>query len=542
MELKQVSLDSFIPLPKGEAQYPIEFMQVQYALKLQEGETEIKVGLCEDSPQLRQQLLNFHHRKEVEFFLVFRSEFVSFLTQLQEEAAAAGSAGGSGPGPAGSGARSGTDAGSGGGRGAGGGAGKVGGFGAGPGADRQGIDAAGSGKQTDNLTLDRIANDAPVVNLLNSLIMQAVRQEASDVHIDAFEADVSVRYRIDGVLQKVRSLEHDIFPALSSRMKLMADLNIMERRLPQDGRFSVTIGGRKIDIRLSIVPIARGESIVMRIFRTNEDPLGLEELGMGGECITHIRTLLSHPHGLILVTGPTGSGKTTTLNAMVREIRDESVKIITIENPVEYVIDGVDQIQTNEVLGLTFDALLRRVLRQDPDIIMVGEIRDGDTAALAVRAALTGHLVLSTLHTNDAASAVTRLENLGVQPFLLAATLRGVIAQRLVRTLCPQCRKKTGISAVSREIFDRFGVKASDEYLPAGCEHCSGIGYRGRTAVSEYFTVDPKIAEIISREGNEELLRRTIRENGGGSLFQSALERAARGETSIKEVERTVIL
>jgi len=494
MELQRISLDDFAPLPKGKDQYPLEYMQVQYAMKLRQSDREIKIGVCEDSPQLRQQLINFHHRKRLEFYLISRSEFVSYLTQLQEA------------------------------------------------ADYRSDGFEREDAETDRLALDRIANDAPVVNLLNSLIMQAVRREASDIHIDAFESDVSVRYRIDGVLQKVRSVGRDMFPALSSRMKLMADLNIMERRLPQDGRFSVSIGGRKIDIRLSIVPIARGESIVMRIFRASTDPLDLEELGMDETCIASIRELLAHPHGLILVTGPTGSGKTTTLNAMVREIQDESIKIITIEDPVEYVIDGVDQIQTNEVLGLTFDALLRRVLRQDPDIIMVGEIRDSETAALAVRAALTGHLVLSTLHTNDAPSAVTRLVNLGVQPFLLAAVLRGVIAQRLVRKLCPECKRKTGLSAISRGIFNTSGREVSSEYVPNGCDRCSGIGYQGRTAVSEYFIMNPEIGRIISGEAGEVELRRVIEADGVIPLIRRAVELAARGETSMKEIERTVMV
>ena len=296
----------------------------------------------------------------------------------------------------------------------------------------------------ENLALDKLANDAPVINLVNSIISEAIRREASDIHIEGFTERMVVRYRLDGILQTVRELERERFPAVATRIKIMANLNIMERRRPQDGRITVHLGDDRVDMRVSAIPIAGGESFVLRLFAGKRAPLALEQLGLDPAGLEELMGMAGRPNGLILINGPTGSGKTTTLNALLERIRSDAKKIITIEDPIEYVIDGVAQIQTNERIGLGFDTLLRRVLRQDPNIIMVGEIRDTQTAELAVRAALTGHLVLSTLHTRDAVSVIPRLKNMQIEPYLIAAVLRGSVAQRLVRRLCPVLPSRAG--------------------------------------------------------------------------------------------------
>ncbi|MGA2479299.1 MAG: GspE/PulE family protein, partial [Spirochaetia bacterium] len=373
-EPKLVTLAEFMPLPEGDNQYPLEYMDANSVIKLREDAEEVLVGACEpeNAPLLRS-LRNFHG-KPVGFFRIDRAELSAYLGRRLSA------------------------------------------------LETQPPHSIG--ENDERILLDRLANDAPIVNLVNSLMIEAIRVGASDIHIESFAEGTRVRYRIDGVLRTVSRIEKEKFPAVASRIKIMANLNIMERRLPQDGRISVHMGDGTFDVRVSIVPIAAGESIVLRLFNTSGSPLGLAELGIDAECQTLIRRMVAVPHGLVLATGPTGSGKTTTLNAVLREIASEMVKVVTIEDPVEYLIDGVGQIQTHERIGLTFESLLRRVLRQDPDVIMVGEIRDSPTAELSVRSALTGHLVLSTLHTNDAVSVIPRLRNMGVEPYLLAAVLR----------------------------------------------------------------------------------------------------------------------
>jgi general secretion pathway protein E/type IV pilus assembly protein PilB len=358
--------------------------------------------------------------------------------------------------------------------------------------------------------------------------------------MEAFSDKVLIRYRIDGLLKTHAVLEAASFAAIASRVKIMANLNIMERRLPQDGRITVSVGGESVDMRVSIVPIARGESIVLRIFGTKALPMGLAELGYDSSQVEKIRGFYHIPHGLILVTGPTGSGKTTTLNAMLREIRSDELKIVTIEDPIEYIVDGVAQIQTNEQIHLGFETILRRVLRQDPNVIMVGEIRDASTAELAVRAALTGHLVLSTLHTNDAVSIITRLKNMGIEPYLIASTLRGAIAQRLVRRLCPDCLKARGPHASEHALFERFSIGLERVYEPTGCKRCGDSGYLGRVAIGELYPMDEGLEELVLAGAKAADMKRYLAAKGMRILAADGLAKAALGITTIAEVAREV--
>jgi len=346
---------------------------------------------------------------------------------------------------------------------------------------------------------------------------------------------------VDGVLRTVATIDKQKSPGVSSRIKIMANLNIMERRLPQDGRISVHLGDDVFDVRVSIIPIADGESIVLRMFNTAGSPLALDDLGFEEDSVAHLRRLVTVPHGLVLATGPTGSGKTTTLNAILRTLPSEEQKIITIEDPVEYLVEGVDQIQTHDAIGLTFDSLLRRVLRHDPNIIMVGEIRDSPTAEIAVRAALTGHLVLSTLHTNDAVAVIPRLANMDVEPYLIGAVLRGALSQRLVRMVCSACSRAVTPTREQQAILERYGLSADQLRRGDGCDECGGTGYRGRTAVVEIFSSDPKLEALIA--GNERLSDITsyLETRGFRPLIQAGLSKAIRGITTIDEVRKAVM-
>ncbi len=362
--------------------------------------------------------------------------------------------------------------------------------------------------QADETTLlDKMANDAPTVNLVNSICIDAIRMKASDIHIEAGVKVAKVRYRIDGVLQTVKTIENERFAAVSSRIKIMANLNILEKRQPQDGRITVSINGENIDFRVSIIPVTGGESIVMRILGKNNAPENLDLLGFNPEQLIKIRNMLKIPHGLILVTGPTGSGKTTTLNAMLRELVSDEIKIISIEDPVEFIVTGVNQVQINEQINLGFDTILRRVLRQDPNIIMVGEIRDKATAELSVRAALTGHLVLSTLHTNDSVSVIPRLINMGIEPYLISSVLKGAIAQRLVRKVNP----KTGI-------------------------------FEGRTVISETMEMTTELEELIEKGSNQTQIISYLKKSGMQFLKDDAEEKIRKKITSKKEVEHEIML
>jgi type II secretory ATPase GspE/PulE/Tfp pilus assembly ATPase PilB-like protein len=372
----------------------------------------------------------------------------------------------------------------------------------------------GGGNDTGRETaIDRVSDDAPVINLLNSIFLEALSRRASDIHLESGKGESRLRYRIDGMLLPVRDIPTERAAAVSARLKLLANLNVIETRRPQDGHLDITAETYSLDVRISIVPTIWGESVVLRLLSRSDTSFSLDSLGFTVQHQLIITKLLSITAGLILVTGPTGSGKTTTLAALLKELRKNNAKIISIEDPVEYRIEGVTQLQVNEELSLSFDALLRRIFRQDPDIIMVGEIRDTETAELAVRAALTGHLVFATLHTNNAAEAIYRLNDMGIPPYLVAAVLRAVIAQRLVRTLCTACSG-------------------------SGCSLCSMTGYYGRTVVAEIITVDTPLAEQLAQGIRPEPLRVLLTQRQYSTLYDDALAKVEEGRTTRAEVQR----
>jgi len=345
------------------------------------------------------------------------------------------------------------------------------------------------------------SDDAPAIRLINGIIADAVRQGVSDIHIEPYESGLVIRMRIDGILRETLRMPAHVAPVIVSRIKVMARLDIAERRLPQDGRIGLTLGGKQLDVRVSTLPARGGERVVLRILDKDNAGITLDGLGMASAINTLLRDAFAEPNGIILVTGPTGSGKTTTLYAGLRLLNDGTRNILTVEDPVEYAVDGVGQTQVNAKVGLTFAAGLRAILRQDPDVVMVGEIRDRETAEIAVQASLTGHLVLSTVHTNDAVGAITRMRDMKVEPFLLASTLRAVLAQRLVRRLCPQCRKPVQAdSAVSALL----GIEEDTViYETVGCDACGGTGYKGRIGVFEAIRIDDKIRRLINEGGDE---------------------------------------
>jgi general secretion pathway protein E len=379
-------------------------------------------------------------------------------------------------------------------------------------------------------------DDAPIIRLINALFMQAVQEHASDVHIEPYEQYSVVRFRRDGVLSDVARPHRGMHAAMSSRIKIMASLDIAEKRLPQDGRIALRLGGRAVDVRVSTVPTSHGERIVLRILDKDASRQRLEALGMDPETEGRFGELLAHPHGIVLVTGPTGSGKTTTLYAALQTIDKEQRNVITVEDPVEYDLPGVGQIQVNPRIDLGFARALRSVLRQDPDVIMIGEIRDLETAQIAVQASLTGHLVLATLHTNDATAAITRLVDLGVESFLLASSLRGVLAQRLVRTLCTVCRHE----AVATDIERRLLGQGCPERLwsPTGCSSCKNTGYSGRTGIYELVVANDFIASLIHDGAAEADLRKGAERNGTHSLRDDGLRLLRDGTTSLDELLR----
>ena len=379
-------------------------------------------------------------------------------------------------------------------------------------------------------------DDAPIIRLINAILSQAVKEQASDIHIETFEERLSVRYRIDGVLTEILSPKRMLAPLLVSRLKVMAKLDIAEKRVPQDGRISVRIAGHGIDIRMSTIPSAFGERVVLRLLDKQAGQLNLSELRMNEQVDQTYRSALASPHGIILVTGPTGSGKTTTLYAGLSSINETSRNILTIEDPVEYMLPGVGQTQVNTKVDMTFARGLRAILRQDPDIVMVGEIRDLETAEIAVQASLTGHLVLSTLHTNTAIGAVTRLRDMGVEPFLLSSSLLCVMAQRLVRLLCTECRQPYDPDEVER---DRLSIADGSAvlYRPRGCEHCNMTGYRGRMGIYESIVIGDELREAIHRGDGEQTLLRIAREQSPG-IQADGRRRIISGETSLEEVLR----
>lgn len=411
-------------------------------------------------------------------------------------------------------------------RGSGGRPGDSGGTSAGTGPS---VGAAGGGTE----------REAPAVRIIDSLIDQALEVGASDIHIEPTASELIIRLRVDGVLREVLRPPLALHPAIVSRIKIMAALDIAERRLPQDGRAFVKDGQRNVDLRVSTLPTIYGEKVAIRVFDRGQTLLQLEELGFGSDALMRIADLIARPYGLVLVTGPTGSGKTTTLMAALRRLSSPEKNIVTIEDPVEYELPGVNQVQVNERAGLTFAAGLRAILRQDPDVIMVGEVRDGETAEVAVRSALTGHLVLSTVHTNDAAATVGRLIDMGVQPFLLSSALNGVVAQRLARRLCPDCREAYDLPTDAPE---RAALGLGDAPLrfwrPRGCPRCGETGYRGRVAIAEVLTVTGELRRLIASGAPTDELRAAARLAGMRSLVDDGLEKALAGVTSLAELRR----
>ena len=384
--------------------------------------------------------------------------------------------------------------------------------------------------------LEELANDAPVVRLVNHVLQQAVERRASDVHIEAYEDETLIRLRIDGVLLEYDRLPRGLHPGLVSRIKILARLDIAQTRLPQDGRIAISVAGREIDLRVSTIPTPLGERAVLRILDRSSVRFGLMELGMVQHDLDKWKEVIASPHGIILVTGPTGSGKTTTLYAAMGTLNTGRVNILTVEDPVEYLLKGVGQIQVNPRINLTFASGLRSILRQDPDVIMVGEIRDGETAKIAVQASLTGHLVLSTLHTNDAASASPRLMDMGVEPYLIGSTLRAVLAQRLVRVLCPACRQPAPIDHADAAALD---IPAdATVYRAVGCAQCDGLGFKGRTGIFELLPVEGEVRELIINGQSALHIGRAAREAGMRSMRDDSREKVLAGITTADEVMR----
>ena len=448
-----------------EGQYTSQFIKSSRCVKINESDNDVTVAVAQGKADRVKILEQAHRNKRIKQIVVRDSDFAEFIGKFVDGAA----------------------------------------------------ETTSSVNEDREYRLEDISSDSPAVNIINAVCLEAIRRGASDIHIQGTEDYVYVRLRIDGVLQSVRKLEKHVFESLVSRVKVMSCLNVMENRLCQDGRMSVQVQDKKLDFRVSVVPSVCGQNIVLRLFDNGDEELTLEELGFSRENLKKLKSALKNPYGMILATGPTGSGKTTTLHALIKKMDREHLKIVTIEDPVEKTIDGIEQIQVNDEINLTFENILRHVLRHDPDVIMVGEIRDRETAELAVRSALTGHLILSTIHTNDSVGAVSRLRNLGIEPYLIAGTLRTVLAQRLVRKTCKECRGK-------------------------GCEKCNFTGFSGRTAVSEIFDVDEKVSYMIESQSGDAEIRKYIKTFGFKTLKEDAALKIKSGISTKDEIMREGLL
>ncbi len=384
------------------------------------------------------------------------------------------------------------------------------------------------------------AGDASIIKFVNEVLLEAIESRATDVHFEPFEDDLRVRYRVDGVLKEaaIPGEVRRFRAAIISRLKILGQLDIAEKRLPQDGRIKLRIAGREIDVRVSVIPMLHGEAVVLRLLDRSAALLGLEQLGMSHSDAQKFEGILQLPHGIVLVTGPTGSGKTTTLYAALSRINSVERKIVTIEDPVEYQLRGINQIQVSTKAGLTFARGLRSILRHDPDVILVGEIRDRETAEIAVQASLTGHLVFSTLHTNDAPGALTRLVDMGVEPYLVASSLEGVIAQRLVRLICPACKRKMP-SGENEKVARQYGFRPAEVfYYGEGCRECLGTGYRGRTGVFEFMAITEEIRVLLLEQGSSGQIRRAAQEHGMKSLREDGWRLVVEGKTTVEELLR----
>lgn len=477
------------PLPVGRRQYPLAYMQRWSVVKLREDERRAIVGVgARPTARLRAVLESFH-RKRVDFVRVDTSELSACLGRLELAQ-----------------------------------------------SSNQGDDA----KEPNRFLLDGLAHEAPLVTYLNGLLVEAVRAGASDIHLEGGGGSGRVRLRIDGALSTLEHFDARLFPAVSARIKFMANLNIMERRFPQDGRLSAELEGRSYDLRVSTVPAYEGESIVIRLFPAETTAFSIAELGLRDCDLALLQRAVQRPAGLLLVTGPTGSGKSTTLNALLRLLANSERKLISIEDPVEQLVAGVVQIQVNDRIGLTFDRLLRHVLRQDPNVVMVGEVRDSATAELAVRAGLTGHLIMTTMHTGGAVSAVARLRNLGCPAYLIAEVLAGSVAQRLVRRLCPHCKRECDPDPSMRRLFEAEGVRLERLFTAAGCRYCRRSGYAGRLPLFEAFLPDETTRDMIARGSSSSALIAREKSLGMTGLYVDGLSRVAEGLTTIEEVAAVV--
>ncbi len=395
--------------------------------------------------------------------------------------------------------------------------------------------------QTRAEDLLNIANKPPVIKLVNNIFFQAVHSRASDIHIEPYERESRVRFRIDGVLHDVFTLPKQQMPALVSRLKIMANLNIAERRLPQDGQSRIKIGNNLMDIRVSVIPTLGGERVMLRLLDKGCGGLALNEIGFRSQTLNIFNNLIRMPHGIILITGPTGSGKTTTLYAAINELNSDERNIITVEDPIEYQLPGIGQMQIKPKINLTFANCLRHILRQDPDVIMIGEIRDVETAEIAIQASLTGHLVLSTLHTNDSASAVTRLIDMGIEPYLISSSVIAVMAQRLVRVICPDCKKAYKPQEQLTSLWAEYEKNLAFDgqfYKGLGCEKCLQTGYLGRTGIFEMLVIDDDIKELIIKQSSSHIIKEAATDKNMKTLQEDGLDKALKGETTLEEVYR----
>jgi general secretion pathway protein E len=402
------------------------------------------------------------------------------------------------------------------------------------------LDMLGDGTFNETEDILDMANEAPIIRFVNKTITEAVRDRASDIHIEPYERDLIVRYRIDGILYIMHKPPKKLQSAIISRIKIMSNLNIAENRLPQDGRIQIKVGQKDIDIRVSIFPTYYGERVVMRLLNKTDMKFELDNIGFNEHNLTQFKKVLDKPHGVILVTGPTGSGKSTTLYSSLVRLNKEDVNILTVEDPIEYQLHGVGQMQVNTKIGLSFASGLRSILRQDPDIIMVGEIRDLETAEIAVQSALTGHRVFSTIHTNDAASAVTRLVDMGIEPFLISSSVNAFLAQRLVRKICPHC--KTGYKPSPSDLKElklkTTDLKGGKLFKGKGCEKCLNTGYLGRTGIYELLIISPAIRKLIIANADAATIKNQAVEDGMKTLFDDGIQKAVNGDTSVEEVLR----
>jgi type IV pilus assembly protein PilB len=393
-------------------------------------------------------------------------------------------------------------------------------------------------EKADDQDLTKLGNESPIIRFVNYLIFDACKQGASDIHIEPKEKGLKIRYRIDGILFESMNPPHTMHAAVISRLKIMANLDIAERRLPQDGRIRAVVNGRKIDLRMSTLPTANGEKCVMRILDNRSINVALEDLGFGENALTIWKNQIDQPHGILLVTGPTGSGKTTTLYSSLRCMDGNKLNISTVEDPIEYQLAAANQVQVHEKIGMTFSAALRSLLRQDPDVVLLGEIRDAETAKIAVQAALTGHLVLSTLHTNDAPSSVTRLVNIGVEPYLISSAVNAVLAQRLVRKVCQHCKEEFTPSDEMREFLTLQGFTSEKTYRGKGCDRCRKTGYSGRLGIYEMMVMDDSLRDVVTSNPDVNQLRKLCRERGLVTLRQDGFDKVMKGMTTVDEILR----